>query len=197
MSNDVKVVGDLRVAGVTQFSTSNNGVWRDLVTPLFPPPSGVAIPVVTQVASSAISLPLWAIDDRLWVPWHIQHDYALGTDIFMHMHWLADGTNVNTVRWQFSYYHAKGHNQASFALGGAATVVTATQASGGQYRHMITETAAVTIAALEPDSMVLCEIRRITNGGTDNSDNIFGFMADLHYQAAVLGTKNRVPNFYT
>jgi hypothetical protein len=32
---------------------------------------------------------------------------------------------------------------------------------------------------------------------TDNTDGIFGFQADLHYEADVIGTPNRTPNFYT
>lgn len=171
-------------------------VWRDLLIALYPPAGGATVPVVTQIAASAISMPLWQLDDELWVAWHIQHDYAIGTDVYMHVHWLADGTNVNTVRWEFTYYHAKGHGQAAFALGGAGTTVTATQASAGQYFHMIAETAAVTVSGLEPDSVILSRIRRITNGGTDNTDGIFGFQADLHYQAARVGTKNRTPDFY-
>lgn len=39
--------------------------------------------------------------------------------------------------------------------------------------------------------------KRVTNGGTDNTDGIFGFQADLHYEADVIGTPNRTPNFYT
>lgn len=172
-------------------------VWRDLICPFQVPPSGASIPTVTQIGSSPISQPLFQLNDHLWVAWHVQHDYVLGSDVYFHVHWLADGTNVNTVKWQFTYYHAKGHNQASFSLGGAGTVVTATQASGGQYRHMITETAAVTISGLEPDSVIQCEVKRVTNGGTDNTDGIFGFQADLHYEADVIGTPNRTPNFYT
>lgn len=171
-------------------------VWKDLLVPLVPPAAGLTIPVVTQIASSAISAPLWALNDQMWVFWHIQHDYALGTDIHFHVHWLADGTNVNTVKWQFTYYHAKGHGQAAFALGGGGTVVSATQASAGQYYHMIAETAGVSIAGLEPDSVIACEIKRVTNGGTDNTDNIFGFQADLHYLASEIGTRNKSPNFY-
>lgn len=170
-------------------------VWKDLICPFQVPAAGATIPVVTQIDASAISMPLFQVNDQLWVSWHMQHDYVLGSDVFFHVHWLATGTNVQPVKWQFTYYHAKGHDQASFAFGGG-TVVSAQQASSAQYRHMITETAAVTISGLEPDSAILCEVKRVTNGGTDNTDNVFAFQGDLHYEADVIGTKNRTPPFY-
>lgn len=178
-------------------SNVHQRVWRDLLVPLVPPASGLTIPTVTQVAGSVISMPLWAIDDRMWVAWHVQHDYVVGTGVHFHVHWLADGTSANSVRWQFSYFHAKGHGQAAFGFSGAASVLTVDQASAAQYQHMIAESAAVAISGLEPDSVILCEVRRVANGGTDNTDNVFGFQADLHYQADAIGTKNRTPNFYS
>src|SRR5512147_3014592 len=105
-------------------SNVHQRVWRDLLVPLVPPASGLSIPTVTQIGGSVISMPLWAINDQMWVAWHVQHDYVLGTDVYFHVHWLADGTNAQTVKWQFSYFHAKGHDQAAFGLGGAATVIS-------------------------------------------------------------------------
>lgn len=195
----LSVAGSLvTTTGGLNVRTAQNGEWRDLITPLRVPTSGPTIPVLTTVGSSVIRHPAWAINDQLWTDWHIQHDYAPGTDVYFHMHWHSSGTNTAVVVWEFTYYHARGNNQDNFAFGGAGTVVTASQAAHGTaYRHMITETAAITIANLEPDSMLCTRIRRITNGGTDNADTIFGFQADLHYQALSIGTKNRVPNFYS
>lgn len=192
------IPGNLQVNGQTNYGTDGGGVWRDLVMPLIPPNAGGTIPTVTQIGTSGISMPLWQINDQMWVAWHMQHDYALSTPVYFHVHWLVDGVSTNTVKWEFNYYHAKGHNQAAFPLGGAGTIITAEQAaSGTAFKHMITETSGVTITALEPDSVILARIRRITNGGTDNPNNVFGFMTDLHYQANTPGTKNRSPNFYT
>ena len=183
---------------VTGITGNGQGVFRDLVMALTPPSSGVTVPTLTQIGSSAISMPKFNVGDLVWVSWHIQHDYDPGTDVYFHMHWLPDGTNTKPVRWEFTYYHAKGHDQAAFPLGGGGTVVTATQAPPGvAFQHMITETAAITITGLETDSMVLCRIRRVANGGTENTAGIFGFQADLHYQMGVGGTLNRSPGFYT
>lgn len=195
----IQVAGALSTTtGGLNVRTAQNGEWRDLITPLRTPTSGPSIPVLTAVGSGVIRHPAWAVGDQLWTDWHIQHDYAPSTDVYFHMHWHTSGTSTAAVVWEFTYYHAKGNNQGNFAFAGAGTVVLASEAAHGTaYRHMITETAAITIPGLEPDSMLCTRIRRITNGGADNADIIFGFQADLHYQALSIGTKNRFVPFYT
>jgi hypothetical protein len=62
---------------------------------------------------------------------------------------------------------------------------------------MVTETAGVTISGLtEPDGLIICRIRRVTNGGTDNADNIYLLTADLHYLSNSQATPGKAPNFY-
>jgi len=192
------VNGNLSVQGGFNFRTDQSGEWRDLITQLIVPTSGPSIPVLTAVGSGVIRHPAWAVNDQLWTNFHIQHDYAAGTSVFMHMHWHTSGTSTATVAWEFTWYHARGNNQENFAFAGAGTVITASQvAQGTAFRHMITETAAISVPNLEPDSMLCTRIRRITNGGSDNADTVFGFQADLHYQATSVGTKNRFVPFYT
>ena len=194
---NIEIDGGLSTTGGFNVRTEQNGEWRDLITQLRVPTSGPSIPVLTAVGSGVIRHPAWAINDQLWTDWHIQHDYTPGTDVHMHMHWHTSGTSTAIVTWEFTFYHAKGNNQGNFDFDGAGTVITCQEAAHGTaYRHMITETAAITVAGLEPDSMLCTRIRRITNGGVDNADTIFGFQADLHYQATSIGTKNRFVPFY-
>ena len=62
---------------------------------------------------------------------------------------------------------------------------------------MVAETTAQTIAGLtEPDGLIHVVVSRITNGGTDNSDGIFGLTADIHYQSTNMATVNKAPSFY-
>lgn len=137
----------------------------------------------------------FAIGDKVFMMFHIPHDYVPGTDIYLHTHWIPNGTDTNSVKWQYTYSFAKGHNQAAFNLTG--TTVTAEQAGPGtQYQHMVTETSAITISGLEVDGLLTVVVERITNGGTDNTDDIFMFTSDVHYQSSGLPTANRAPNFY-
>ena len=46
------------------------------------------------------------------------------------------------------------------------------------------------------DTLVIAELTRITNGGTENTDTVFAMFIDLHYQTQQYGTLNRTPNFY-
>jgi hypothetical protein len=193
----IGVAGDLSATGNVNWRTAQGGAWRDQLSQLTPPNSGLSIPVLTAFGTFWRG-PAWALNDQLWTSWHINHDYKLGTAIHFHMHWFADGTNTAVVKWEWTFAHARGHNQEAFPLGGAGTVVTAQEAAQGtQYRHMITESVAVVVPDLEPDSMILARIRRVTNGGVDNVNLICGTQSDIHYQADTPGTKNRTPNFYT
>lgn len=139
----------------------------------------------------------WGVGDRMFGSAHIDHRYAPGTQVHLHMHWTSDGADVtNPVRWRWTIWGAKGHDQAAFSLGSAGAVFEAEQVSGGKFRHMITETVAVTIAGLEPDFYLLAKIERIANGGTESANGIFAWRSDIHHQVDVQGSKNRQPPFY-
>jgi len=81
-----------------------------------------------------------------------------------------------------------------------ANTVTATQAAGAPYTHMVTETSAVTIPGLtEPDGMIYFRLRRISNTTSpvaDQAAGVFLVTSDLHYQSTNMATKQRSPNFY-
>lgn len=171
--------------------------WRDVLGQIVVRAAGGNRPTWSQIGAS----PFWAYDfgvnDECWFYYHIPHDIVRGSDIHFHMHWMPDGTDANSVKWEFTYMYAKGLDQANFAVAG--TVVTAEEAPPGTaYRHMVTETAAVTIAGLdEPDGIIGCNITRITNGATDNTDSIFGLTADIHYRSTSKATLGKAPDFYT
>lgn len=186
------IAGESIIEGRSRARTAQGGGWKDLLGPYTPRGSGATIPALTTIGTNIIQKPLWQVNDLAYYDFHIPHDYAIGTNVYFHIHWLADGTDVNTVRWQVSYFYARGYGVDAFPLGLAATVVTVTQApTGTQYAHMISETAAITIPNLEPDGYLFTELKRITNGGTDNANNIFAWNLDVHYQSIEESTGNR------
>ena len=169
-------------------------IWRDLTTDIVSKGSGTGAPTWTTGVNGSFGAYAFAINDNVDMCFHMDHDYHPGSSIYFHTHWTSNGTNTSTVVWQFTYTIAKGHNQSVFATG---TTITATQAGQGTaWRHMVTETAAVSSTELEPDTIIWVNVKRITNGGTDNTDTIYLLTSDIHYQASYLGTKNKVPNFY-
>ena len=171
--------------------------WRDITGEVQTRGVGATDPAWTQIGSGPFSAYAFALNDVCWMAFHVPHDIVPNTDIHLHTHWLSDGTDTEAVRWEYTYTYAKGFNQAAFDTTG--TTVTAEEAaSGTAYQHMVTETAAITISGLsEPDGIVYVRIRRVTNGGTDNTDTIFMLTSDVHYQSTDQSTFGKAPNFYT
>lgn len=130
--------------------------------------------------------------------WHIDHDYALGTALYPHIHWSVNSTLIGTVRWGFEYTLAKGHQQAAF--GPTTTIYVEQTTTGTQYMHYIAEVSdanAIPGTGIEPDTMILCRVFRDATHPNDTfDDQVFGVALDLHYQANRATTPNKVPNFY-
>ena len=153
--------------------------------------------------------------DEAFLSYHIPHDYVLGTDVHLHIHWSqnAAGATGGTLDFKYTAIYAKGHNQAS---GSTFTTVPKTAAfssidiSGGsgtdQYQQHLTEvtiSAASATAALfdrndfEPDGVIELTLEMTTTNLTGTPSLPFIHFADLHYQTTgVIGTKSRTPDFY-
>jgi hypothetical protein len=172
--------------------------WKDIVMPL----NGAGVPA----ASSPDLIPFgpsglreefrFAVNDYCFVgPIHINHDCKPSGDIYLHVHWSTNGTNVQPVKWELQVMRARGHNQENFA---APTTISVEQAAAGSaWRHMVAEVAVDSkFIMTEPDELFLVTLRRVTNGGTDNTDNVFGLCVDGHYQSDRQSTVNKAPNFY-
>jgi hypothetical protein len=173
--------------------------WRDMLAPLSAagvPPSSA--PVMTAFVVGTVARREYAFDvnDLLYVqPFHVDHDVKPGGKGYLHVHWTTNGTSTATVKWEFQIARALGHDQANFAQ---VTTVTVEQAAAGTaYRHMVTEVSdANALTLTEPDELILVTIKRITNGGTNNTDTVFGLMVDIHYETDRGSTPNKAPNFY-
>jgi hypothetical protein len=172
--------------------------WRDITSNVIVRGSGPADPSWTQISSSAIWAYQFDLNDQCWFTFHIPHDIVPGASIHFHSHWMADGTNTQSVKWEWDYVYALGFDQEAFAIGSETNVTAESTPSGTAYQHNVTETAAITIATLtEPDGIITCRMRRITNGGTNNTYAIFLLTSDIHYQTTNEATYNRAPNFYS
>lgn len=176
-------------------ATAANG-FHDITSEIVVRGVGATDPNWSQMGTSALYAYEFALDDQCWMAFHIPHDYRLGTGIYLHAHWTSNGTNVNIVKWTWTYAYSKGHNQAVFPITATTEVSAQEAAQGTAWRHMITETVIQTNTNFEPDGIIYCNIARKTNGGTDNTDKIFLLTADVHYQSTGLPTLNRSPNFY-
>jgi hypothetical protein len=178
--------------------------YRDLMGEINLKGSGGGIPTWTQMTALGS---LWAYAfnssntmNEVWVNYHIDHDYKPGGNVFLHAHWTTNGTNTGTVRWNFEYSIAKGHNQSSDSTFGTSTTISVEQAgSGVAYRHMVAEiNTALPTTKLEPDSLILVRIYRDPTHVNDtlSGDTVFLLQADCHYETDRYATLNRSPNFY-
>jgi hypothetical protein len=146
--------------------------------------------------------------ESVYVDFHIPHDYAMGTDIHIHVHWSHNATTVTggSVTWGFEMMYAKGHNQSPFGIPVTASAVQ--NANVAQYQHMVAETIASTTGGsastintteLEVDGLIQCRVYldsndlTVSGGGVPNP---FIHTVDIHYQSTNVATKNRAPNFW-
>ena len=174
---------------------ANDLGWRDLRCSLVASATGTGTPALTAFGpTGTIKQLAFGVGDSVYVAAHIDHDIKPGSTIYPHVHWTTNGVNTATVKWELSYTFAAGHNQANF---GPNTVVNLEEAAyGSAWRHMVTEDATG-FTAPEVDSIIILEVKRITNGGTDNADTVFGLFVDFHYQSDRRATLNKSPDFYS
>lgn len=155
-----------------------------------------------------IKQPQFAEGDDAYISFHMPHDYVLGSEMYIHIHWSHNTAIVTggTVTWAFETTYSKGHNQDYFR-----TPVIITVASSGStipYQHIIAETVATTPGGsavllntndMEIDGIIICRIYLDSNDllTTGATVNPFVHYVDLHYQSTGIGTKNKAPNFYS
>ena len=170
--------------------------WKDIMSELVSR-GGASAPSLALFRGSIYAYKFEASSvDQLYASFHIPHDYAPGTPLFLHIHWAdVSTTPTGVVRWGFEYVYAKGHGQEAF--GNTQTVYTE-QAAGGSYVHMIAETATGILADVcEPDGLLLVRVFRDAAHANDtNPAGVFAFSCDVHYQTDRVATLNRSPNFY-
>jgi hypothetical protein len=187
--------------------------WRDITGDITPRAGGGAAPAFTAYRGGNTLAYAYAVGDVVDMKmFHIPHDYAPGTDIFIHLHWGHNGTAIaGTFTATLKAMWCKGFNQAGNIFGAEVTPViteVVTNIAGHpRWGHFVTETpltsaggSATTIdrGLLEVDgvflvSLVVSAIPTIT-GGVTNAPYIF--TCDLHYQSTNIATKGKAPNFY-
>lgn len=175
---------------------TQGGGWQDILgTPVARKAAGAGVPTFSQISSGTYYGYKFGIDDSLLFTYHTPHDYRPGSSVFFHTHWLRVGTAVQPVKWRFTYSFARGYARGTFDLTGTVIDVQTTP-NAVSLTHEITEAAAAALALGEVDGLLLVEVKRVTNGGVDNANDVFLLMADVHYQSDTITTKNRNYPFY-
>lgn len=165
--------------------------WRDQLIPGSSAGVGGGAPTLgawTEIGSFVgYTMAATPAPDELHGVFHINHDYKPGSQVHFHVHWIPSDNGVGNVTWRFAYAHLRGNQDAYSAFTNEDITEAAPGVAG---RHVITETAAVTIANLEVDSLILCKL--ILNAkGVGAPANIRVLTFDMHYQSDRYTTSNR------
>jgi hypothetical protein len=142
------------------------------------------------------------------------HDYAQGTDVFIHVHWGHNGTAIaGNFTVQLYATWCKGFNQAGniFEAEAVTSVTDAVTSvtTHPRWGHFITEVQLSNATGdashlhntdMEVDGLFLVSakvtsIPTITGSATSNLPYIFTI--DIHYQSTNIGTKQKAPPFWT
>lgn len=185
-------------ANLTQFDTRTKQGWRDNVIEMTTRNG----PTEPQMSPFRGGIYLLAFDKATMMEvfgnFHIDHDYAMGTALYPHIHWSADSSLVGTVRWGIEYTIAKGHQQAAFPT--TTTVYVEQTTTGTPYMHYIAEVSdlnAIPGTGIEPDTFILVRVFRDAAHPNDTyDDQVFGVALDLHYQVAQAATPGKAPDFF-
>jgi hypothetical protein len=206
--------------------TSGNGFRVDTTTPTYPWHDLLGAISIRGVGATDPAYNVYRggirgyqfnANNEVFIEFHLPHDYAPGTHLYIHSHWSINGTtragaaagtvNGGTVTWGFEVTYAKGHNQAAFAAPITTTTVSGTVAST-LYQHYIDEVqlSATSPTAsqldsddIEVDGLILVRVYLSANNITVASGSVpapFLHFADIHYQSTCIGTKAKAPNFY-
>jgi len=184
-------------ANIKELDTRTGAGWKDLVGAV--QTLGIPdenMPTVKKFGSSGLRKEFsFGVDDYVFAQaFHINHDVKVGGKAYIHVHWSTSGDDENTVKWEFQISRAKGHDQEYFS---AESKYYVEQVPNGAWRHLIAEVGDDdAIILTEPDELFLVTIRRITNGGTDNEDDVFCLGCDFHYEANRDSTPQKTPDFY-
>lgn len=192
----LQVDGSLLVNNGIRYTYSTGYGWRDLIGIIVDKGNKNTLPTF---ASFRDGLYLYSCPStkmtELYLTFHIDHDYAMGTKLFPHVHWSTQNSNSGFVRWGFEVSVAKGHQQQAFP---ASTTIYVNQNNVGTYFHHVAEVSisdAIAATNVEPDSVILMRVFRDGINDTYNSA-AFIIQADIHYQTDRINTKNKAPNFY-
>lgn len=187
--------------------------WRDLIGDQFSKNTGATKPTLAAY-NGATKAWQFSDGDEAYMTYHFTHDYVLGTDIHLHVHWSQNnaGATGGTIDFIYTATYAKGHNQASGSTFG--TPITATFSSidindGGsglnQRQQHLTEviiSGASATAVLfdrdgfEPDGVIELTLEMDANNLTGTPSDPFIHYADIHYLSKNIGTKQKAPDFY-
>lgn len=177
--------------------------WHDLLSPTTIYEGAASNKPTFNTLVGGIRKYQFVVNDESFHEFHIPHDYAPGTDMYIHVHWTHNSGSVTggSTTWGFEHTYAKGYSQMTF---GTTKTISVTQAAAtAALTHHIAEVKLTVTSGsatqqnsdlIETDGLLL--VRTYLQANTTGV-NPFMMFCDLHYQSTNLATKNKNFNFWT
>lgn len=177
--------------------------WRDIIGPVVSANTGASKPAFA-IYRDTLKQYQFSVGDEEYFTFHIPHDYAPGTNLYIHAHWSHIDAAVlsGSVTWDFEVSYARGYDRGAFP---ASVICQATQdASFVQYQHMIAETqlsisggsaTQLDTDFIEIDGIIMGRVELTANSMTGVPEPFLHFI-DIHYQSTGIATKLRNTPFY-
>lgn len=158
--------------------------WNELGLSLVGATKGSSAPTLTAFGPTGTIKQLsFIVGNSVYLASVIPHTFRIGTDVHPFIYWTTDGTDSNTVKWEFTYTFAAKQGEVF----PADVVITAESASGAA-AWTYNESAFTELRGFDISTIISVELKRITNGGTNNTDTVFGLHLGLHYNTDQSGT---------
>lgn len=181
--------------------------FADILGDQFSKNTGATKPTLVAY-NGAITCWEFSAGDEAFVSYHIPHDYVLGTEIFLHIHWSHNSALVTggSVTFKATSIYSKSHDQAPFQSAPAVGTFVG-NASVVQYQQILTEVSysdgvptglKLDTDLLEPDGVIELTFEVDANNITSSAavPDIFVHFVDVHYQTTgLIGTKSKAPDF--
>lgn len=182
-------------------NTSGNYGWADLMQQLTVKGSGTSSPSWGATIGNYEGL-VWSasVMNQAFVDFHIDHDIALNTLLYPHVHFRPLNSSAGVVRWGFEYSVSKGHGQTTGFPTSTTVYVDFTVGINNLGTHYVAEVSqanAIPALNIEPDSVVHIRVfRDAANVADTYPGTVWAWQSDIHYQMGRLSTLNKAPNFF-
>lgn len=199
--NSRKVVVSSEKGAGLRLDTSNPQYgWQDLLSPTIIYAGAASNKPTFQTLIGGIKEYQFVLNDESFHEFHLPHDYAPGTNLYIHTHWTHNNASAvsGNLTWNFEVIYAKGYSQEAFS---APINIPVTQSVEPYLTHMIAETQLSSLggtldtARIETDGIMKVRLSLVGNTITP-ATNPFMMYCDIHYQSTGVPTKNRNFDFW-
>lgn len=200
-NSDSPVLSAANTGGIRLDTSNPRYGWNDLLSSTSVDIDNAADRPGMEEIVTGIKEYKFALNDLAYYEYHIPHDYLMGSNTYIHVHWTHNGVVVSgSVTWELKITYARGYSRGVF--NSPVTLNLTDTVPITALTHVITEVqlsspggsgGLLDTLLLEPDGIIKTRLKLITNtSGVDP----FCLFCDVHYQSTGIPTVNRNYNFW-